>query len=92
MYLSTVLGDFSRYTIAWKLRTKMQAEDVTDAQDLALAASGYDSAMVLNTSRLLSGNGPSYIAGELAEYIEARKMIWVRDATMHPQTQGRIKR
>lgn len=34
----------------------------------------------------------SYIAGELAEYIEANKMSHVRGAPMHPQTQGKIER
>ena len=92
MYLSTVLDDFSRYIIAWKLCSTMRAEDVTDTLDLALAASGCGSARVLHKPRLLSDNGPSYIAGELAEYIEARKMSHVRGAPMHPQTQGKIER
>ena len=92
MYLSTVLDDFSRYIIAWKLCTNMRAEDVTDTLNLALAASGCDSATVLHKPRLLSDNGPSYIAGELAEYIEARKMSHVRGAPCHPQTQGKIER
>jgi transposase InsO family protein len=92
MYLSTVLDDFSRYIIAWKLCTNMRAEDVTDTLDLALAASGCDSATVLHKPRLLSDNGPSYIAGELAEYIEANKMSHVRGAPCHPQTQGKIER
>ncbi|WP_281824308.1 IS3-like element ISSsp2 family transposase [Sphingobium sp. BS19] len=92
MYLSTVLDDFSRYIIAWKLCTNMRAEDVTETLDLALKASGCDSATVLHKPRLLSDNGPSYIAGELAEYIEARKMSHVRGAPMHPQTQGKIER
>jgi putative transposase len=39
MYLSTVLDDFSRYIIAWKLCSTMRAEDVTDTLDMALAAS-----------------------------------------------------
>ncbi|WP_428977904.1 DDE-type integrase/transposase/recombinase [Rhodoligotrophos appendicifer] len=30
IYLSTVLDDFSRYIIAWKLCSTMRAEDVTD--------------------------------------------------------------
>jgi putative transposase len=64
--------DFSRYIIAWKLCTNMRAEDVTDTLDLALKASCCDHATVLHKPRLLSDNGPSYIAGELAEYIEAR--------------------
>ena len=41
-YLSTILDDFSRYIIAWKLCTTMKAEDVTDTLQLALAASGCD--------------------------------------------------
>ena len=31
MYLSTVLDDYSRYIIAWKLCSTMRAEDVTDS-------------------------------------------------------------
>ena len=66
IYLSTVLDDFSRYIIAWKLCTNMRVEDETDTLDLSLAASGCDSAKVLHKPRLLSDNGSSYIAGELA--------------------------
>jgi putative transposase len=92
IYLSTVLDDFSRYIIAWKLCTTMKAADVTDTLDMALAASGCDSATVRHKPRLLSDNGPSYIAGELADYIEAQNMSHVRGAPMHPQTQGKIER
>ena len=92
MYLSTVLDDYSRYIIAWKLCATMRAEDVTDTLDMALAASGCDQAHVRHKPRLLSDNGPSYIAGELADYIEARSMSHVRGAPMHPQTQGKIER
>ncbi|WP_148309194.1 IS3 family transposase [Sphingopyxis fribergensis] len=92
VYLSTVLDDYSRYIIAWKLCSTMRAEDVTDTLDMALAASGCDHVNVLHRPRLLSDNGPSYIAGELAEYIEANKMSHVRGAPFHPQTQGKIER
>src|SRR5688500_14076609 len=44
LYLSSVLDDFSRYIIAWKLCTTMKAEDVTATLDLALKASGLDQA------------------------------------------------
>ncbi len=91
-YLSTVLDDYSRYIIAWKLCTTMRAEDVTDTLELALQASGCDQASVLHKPRLLSDNGPSYIAEELANYIEAQKMSHVRGAPFHPQTQGKIER
>ena len=92
VYLSTVLDDFSRYIIAWKLCTTMRAEDVTDTLELALTASGCDSARVLHKPRLLSDNGPSYIASELAEWIDANGMSHVRGAPLHPQTQGKIER
>jgi transposase InsO family protein len=92
MYLSTVLDDFSRYIIAWKLCSTMRAEDVTDTLDIALAASGCNQAHVHHRPRLLSDNGPSYIAGELANYIEAQRMSHVRGAPLHPQTQGKIER
>ncbi len=92
MYLSTVLDDYSRYIIAWKLCSTMRAEDVTDTLELALTASGCDQAHVHHKPRLLSDNGPSYIAAELAEWIEAQNMSHVRGAPLHPQTQGKIKR
>ena len=43
-YLSTILDDYSRFIVAWKLCTTMRAGDVTDTLELALAASGCDSA------------------------------------------------
>ena len=37
-YLSTVLDDFSRYIVAWKLCATMRVDDVTATLDLALSA------------------------------------------------------
>ncbi len=91
-YLSTILDDFSRYIIAWKLCTTMKTEDVTDTLQLALIASGCDQARVVHKPRLLSDNGPSYISGELAEWLDEQDMAHVRGAPNHPQTQGKIER
>jgi putative transposase len=65
-YLSTVLDDFSRYILAWKLCTTMAATDVSDTLQAALQASGLDKAKVLHRPRLLSDNGPSYVRASLA--------------------------
>ena len=70
----------------------MKAQDVTDTLDLALAASGCESATVAAKPRLLSDNGSSYIAGDLADYLEDKGMDHVRGAPFHPQTQGKIER
>ena len=91
-YLSTILDDYSRYIIAWKLCTTMKSGDVTDTLDLALQASGCDQATVLHKPRLLSDNGASYISGELADWLDDRQMDHVRGAPYHPQTQGKIER
>jgi putative transposase len=92
MYLSTILDDFSRYVIAWKLCTTMKAGDVTDTLQLALSASGCDQAHVRHKPRLLSDNGSSYISGDLAEWLDDQNMKHVRGAPYHPQTQGKIER
>jgi putative transposase len=91
-YLSTILDDFSRYIIAWKLCTTMKTEDVTDTLELALTASGCDQVHVQHKPRLLSDNGSSYISEELAEWLDEQRMSHVRGAPYHPQTQGKIER
>jgi putative transposase len=91
-YLSTILDDFSRFIIAWKLCTTMKTEDVTDTLELALTASGCNQAHVRHRPRLLSDNGASYVSGELAEWLDKQHMSHVRGAPYHPQTQGKIER
>jgi len=91
-YLSTVLDDFSRSIVAWKLCAAMQASDVTETLERALAASGLDQVSVVHRPRLLSDNGSSYIASDLAAWLEGRGMAHIRSAPFHPQTQGKIER
>ena len=91
-YLSTVLDDYARYIIAWMLRTSMQAADVIETLDLARAKTGIDQVRVVHRPRLLSDNGPCYVSGELADYLETHKMAHTRGAPYHPMTQGKIER
>lgn len=72
MYLSTILDDFSRYIISWKLCSTMKTTDVTDTLEMALTASGSDQATVLHKPRLLSDNGASYISESMAGFIKAK--------------------
>ena len=66
--LSTVLDDYSRKIRAWKLSDTMRVEDVTETLDLARAATGVDRVRVEPKPRLLSDNGPCYVAEDLAAY------------------------
>ena len=51
-YLSTVLDDFSRFIVAWKLCATMKAQDFAATLDLALAASGLDQMTVVHRPQL----------------------------------------
>src|SRR6195952_164290 len=82
-YLSTVLDDFSRYIVAWRLGPTMCASDVTATLDQALAASGLDQITVVQRPRLLSDNGSSYVASDLAEWLEDKGMQPVRGDRIH---------
>ena len=91
-YLSTVLDDYSRYIIAWRLCTGMSTSDVADTLDDALSFTGLDKVKVNHKPRLLSDNGPCYISGELADYLEENGMTHTRGRPYHPQTQDKIER
>jgi putative transposase len=91
-YLSTVIDDFSRYIVAWKLCTNMTASDVTDTLELALQAAGLDGSKIKHRPRLLSDNGPSYLAKDLADWMEDNGMRHTRGRPYHPMTQGKIER
>ena len=91
-YLPTVLDDYSRYILAWALRTSMQAADVTETLDLARARAGVDRVRVVHRPRLLSDNGPCYISQELADYLDTHGLTHTRGAPYHPMTQGKIER
>ena len=87
-----MLDDFSRYVIAWKLCTSMAASDVTDTLELALQASSCSTVRVRHQPRLLSDNGPSYMSGELAKWLNGHHIEHIRGAPCHPQTQGKLER
>ncbi len=67
--------DFSRYIIAWKLCTGQAAADVQDTLNLAHEASGLEGDHVIHRPRLLSDNGPCYISGELAEWMDDKGIL-----------------
>lgn len=91
-YLGTVLDDFSRYIIAWKLFSSMNTGDVKELLDMAVEKTGVEKVAVRYRPRLLSDNGSCYISGELQQYLETKGMTHTRGAPYHPMTQGKIER
>lgn len=91
-YLSAIIDDYSRYIVAWRLCTTMKVGDVTATVEDALKASGLDHVNVKHRPRLLSDNGGSYVAEDLADWLGERNITHIHGAPMHPQTQGKIER
>ena len=89
-YLSTVIDDFSRYILAWKLTTGMAHTDMQDTLDLA--ATSVKQVELQHRPRLLSDNGPAYVSADLAEYLQTYVLHHTRGRPFHPMTQGKIER
>lgn len=92
-YLCTVLDDFSRFILAWRLAMTMAADDVIKTLDIARERIGLvEPIKVKHRPRLLSDNGSSFISHDLADYLSQYQIEHVRGAPYHPQTQGKIER
>lgn len=88
-FLSTIMDDYSRYIISWKLCTGMAASDVSATLKDALKAAGLSKKQ---RPRLLSDNGPCYVSGELKNWLDDHGMDHTRGKPYHPMTQGKIER
>ena len=91
-YLSTILDDYSRYILAWKLSSTMATTDVEDALNLALEKAGLTKVRVRHRPRLLSDNVPAYVSKELKLFLKWKDIEHIRGAPYHPMTQGKIER
>ena len=88
-YLSTILDDYSRYIVTWKLCKTMKRQDVEETINQAYREHHIPRE---GRPRLLSDNGSCYIATDLKTFIRKMGMSHVRGAANHPQTQGKIER
>jgi len=91
-YLLSVLDDYSRYIISWRLFTSMSARDVMDLLDEATARTGVARVKVRHRPRLLSDNGACFVAKDLEAYLAQKGLTHTRGRPYHPMTQGKIER
>jgi len=85
-FLSTILDDYSRYILAWKLTPTMSAIDVQETLQIALDKTGLDHVLVEHRPRLLSDNGSCYLSKDLKSFLESKHMEHTRGAPYHPMT------
>jgi putative transposase len=85
-FLITVLDGFSRYIVHRELREKMEETDVETVVQRALEK--YPGAK----PRIISDNGPQFIARDFKEFIRLMGMTHVRTSPYYPQSNGKLER
>lgn len=89
-YLSTILDDYSRLIVHWDLCQNMKVEDVQRSIEQAIKKAGLAKKQKPQL-KLLSDNGSCYVAVELKQFLESKRIKPVHGRPHHPQTQGRIE-
>ena len=85
-YLCSLLDGCSRYIVHWELRETMTESDVEII--LQRAREKFPHA----TPRIISDNGPQFIAKDFKEFIRLAGMTHVRTSPYYPQSNGKIER
>jgi transposase InsO family protein len=85
-YLCSVLDGFSRYVVHWEIREAMTEADVQIV--LQRARECFPDAH----PRIISDNGPQFIAKDFKEFIRLSGMTHVRTAPFYPQSNGKQER
>ena len=85
-YLCAILDGWSRYLVHWELRESMTTNDVTTI--VQRAKERFPDAR----PRVISDNGPQFIARDFREFIRVSGMTHVRTAPYYPQSNGKLER
>jgi len=91
-YLVTVMDDYSRYILAWKLQTDMAADSLIEVVQQAVDATGMTEVPVEDRTRLLSDNGAGYVSRAFRDYLSLVGIRHILSAPFHPQTNGKVER
>lgn len=85
-YLCSVMDGASRFIVHWEIRERMTEPDVEIV--LQRARERFPEAR----PRIISDNGPQFIARDFKEFIRISGMTHVRTSPYYPQSNGKIER
>ena len=85
-YLCSILDGFSRYVVHWEVRQSMTEADVEIV--IQRAREMFPDAR----PRIISDNGPQFIARDFKEFIALSGMTHVRTSPYYPQSNGKLER
>lgn len=85
-YLASVLDGCSRFLVHWELRKSMTEADIEIILQRALEKHPQAK------PRIISDNGPQFIARDFKEFIRIAGLSHVRTSPYYPQSNGKIER
>src|SRR5438067_5632763 len=85
-FLCSLLDGYSRFIVHWEIREKMEETDVQTI--IQRAREKYPGV----TPRIISDNGPQFIAKDFKEFIRVAGMTHVKTSPYYPQSNGKIER
>lgn len=85
-FLCSILDGYSRFIVHWEIREKMEESDVQTI--LQRAREKFPGV----TPRIITDNGPQFIAKDFKEFIRIAGMTHVRTSPYYPQSNGKIER
>jgi len=91
-YLVTVMDDYSRFILAWKLQKDMSANSLIEVVQEAVDVTGMTDVPVEDRTKLLSDNGSGYVSRSFRDYLRLVGIGHILAAPFHPQTNGKVER
>ncbi len=91
-YMVTVMDDFSRFILSWKLQRDMTSDSFIEVIQDAVDLTGMADVPLDDRTRLLSDNGPGYVSRAFGDYLRLVGIRHILASPYHPQTNGKLER